>query len=277
MLSNVTDALVFEPVLSRALLSTVSVVLAPRYAGPVPPTARERARAAFTADLLTAARSRLAADGPAHLSLRAVARDLGVASSAVYRYVPSRDALLTLLIIDAYDEVGAACERAEERARAAGAPPAAVFLEVARAFRAWALGHRSAFELVYGTPVPGYAAPEDTVPHAVRVWAVLVRVVVSAHVDGSWRPTGPTPAGDGLVDTPALDLGAAVAAASGADVTVAPVDVVRTFALFTAVLGAVTAELFGHLHRAAADHPRVFDAVVAAAAAGAGLHVTLDG
>ncbi len=245
------------------------------YADRVAATARERARAAFTADLLAAARVRLDADGPAALSLRAVARDLGVASSAVYRYVPSRDALLTLLIIEAYDEVAAACEAAEDRALSAGAGPGETFLEVARAFRAWALARRSGFELLYGTPVPGYAAPQDTVPHAVRVWAVLIRVVLAAHLDGSWRPAGPTPAADGLVDAPAMELGAAVAAASGHDVTVAPADVVRTFALFTALLGAVTAELFGHLHRAAADHARVFDAVVASAAAGAGLQVAL--
>ncbi len=241
------------------------------------PTARERARAAFTADLLDAARARLATDGPAQLSLRAVARDLGVASSAVYRYVPSRDALLTLLIIEAYDEVGGACEGAARAARDRGLPPAQVFLEVARGFRRWALAHRSAFELVYGTPVPGYAAPQDTVPHAVRVWAVLVGVVLAANADGSWRPTGPTPTGEGLVDRPALELGAEVARQAGLAVAVDPADVVRTFALFTAVLGAVTAELFGHLHRAAADHDRVFDAVVAAAAAGAGLHVDLRG
>src|SRR5690606_10050030 len=80
-------------------------------------TARERARAQFTEDLLAAARVRLATDGAAGLSLRAVARDLGVASSAVYRYVPSRDALLTLLILEAYDAVGAGSERAGSHTR----------------------------------------------------------------------------------------------------------------------------------------------------------------
>src|SRR5690606_39111362 len=89
----------------------------------VVPSAREIARARFTAALLDAARARLATDGAAGLSLRAVARDLGVASSAVYRYVDSRDALLTLLVVEAYDEVGAACEAAAERARADGATP----------------------------------------------------------------------------------------------------------------------------------------------------------
>lgn len=240
-------------------------------------TARERARAEFTADLLAAARARLAAEGWAGLSLRAVARDLGVASSAVYRYVDSRDALLTLLVVEAYDAVGAACEDAEAAARAAGATPAATYLAVARAFRAWALANRSAFELVYGTPVPGYAAPQDTVPHAVRIWTVLIRIVVAAHADGSWRPTGPQAPGHGLVDPGALALAAgAVAEAGLADVGVGEDAATRTFVLFTALLGAVSAELFGHLHRVAADYPRVFDVLVATAAAGAGLHVDLD-
>ena len=239
-------------------------------------TARERARAQFTADLLEAARARLAAEGPGGLSLRAVARDLGVASSAVYRYVDSRDALLTLLVIEAYDAVGAACEEAEQAARAAGATPAATYLAVARAFRRWALAHRSAFELVYGTPVPGYAAPQDTVPHAVRIWAVLIRVVVAAHADGSWRPTGPDASGEGLVDPVALALSAEAVAAAGLDADSAgEAAATRTFALFTALLGAVSAELFGHLHHVAADYPRVFDVLVATAAAGAGLHIDL--
>lgn len=243
------------------------------------PTARERARAAFTADLLAAARARLATDGPAQLSLRAVARDLGVASSAVYRYVPSRDALLTLLIIEAYDEAGAACEEAAQVARARGLPPGQVYLAVARGFRRWALEHRSSFELVYGTPVPGYAAPQDTVPHAIRVWTVLVGIVIAANADGSWRPTGPAAAGTAsdasLVDPGAVELGRAVARAAGVEVPIEPAGVVGTIALFTAMLGAVTAELFGHLHRVAADHQRVFDVLVATAAAGAGLHVDL--
>lgn len=242
----------------------------------MPGGVRARARAQFMTDLLAAARARLAAEGGAGLSLRAVARDLGVASSAVYRYVDSRDALLTLLVMEAYDDVGAACEAAEERARAAGATPAATYLEVARAFRRWARANRSAFELVYGTPVPGYAAPEATVPHAVRVWKVLIRVVVAAHADGSWRPTGPMAPGGGLVDPGALALAEGAIAEAGLVLDDGgQAAAVRTVALFTAMVGAVSAELFGHLVHVTADDDRAFDVVVATTAAGAGLHVDL--
>ena len=77
----------------------------------VPRTARERARAEITREILAAGRRHLATDGAAALSLRAIARDLGMASSAVYRYVASRDDLLTRLIIDAYDSLGAAADQ----------------------------------------------------------------------------------------------------------------------------------------------------------------------
>ncbi|MGB7798109.1 MAG: helix-turn-helix domain-containing protein [Pseudonocardiaceae bacterium] len=74
---------------------------------PVHRTARERARAEVTGEIVDAARRQLGTVGAAALSLRAVARELGMVSSAVYRYVPSRDVLLTLLIVDAYDALGA--------------------------------------------------------------------------------------------------------------------------------------------------------------------------
>ena len=149
---------------------------------------RARARAQFMADLLAVARRRLASDGPAGLSLRAVARELGVSSSAVYRYVESRDALLTALIIEAYDEVGAVCERALRESFASGASPARTWLAVGHAFRAWALDNRASFELVYGTPIPGYAAPQDTVAAAARLWGVVEAVCSTALARGELDP-----------------------------------------------------------------------------------------
>jgi AcrR family transcriptional regulator len=74
--------------------------------------ARARARIEVTAAIKDEARRQLAAEGAAKLSLRAVARELGMVSSALYRYFPSRDDLLTALIIDAYDSVGEAAEAA---------------------------------------------------------------------------------------------------------------------------------------------------------------------
>ena len=274
-------------------------------AGPAEPAARtprERARLAFTADLMEAARRRVREDGAAQLSLRAVARDLGVASSAVYRYVDSRDALLTLLVIEAFDGAGAACEEAAERAIRAGADPARTWLAVARGFRTWAHHDRHSFELIYGTPVPGYLAPQDTVRHATRVWGVLGATVARALADGTLQATGPRfpaagmvtdgvlefargvggpggIAGTGADDVPAgasdgaSDDGASDDRASDDDIAAG---VVRSAVLFAALLGAVSMELYGHLHGVMTDADRVFDVTMATVAAGVGLHVPLD-
>ena len=100
--------------MSRALLSNLVIALEIRHDGGMTAAtgARARVRAELTQEILAAARRQLAEQGSAALSLRAVAREVGMVSSAVYRYFPSRDDLLTALIVDAYDGLGAAVERA---------------------------------------------------------------------------------------------------------------------------------------------------------------------
>ncbi|MDQ2781707.1 MAG: WHG domain-containing protein, partial [Actinomycetota bacterium] len=97
--------------------------------------------------------------GAAALSLRAVARDLGMVSSAVYRYVADRDALLTLLVVDAYDEVGDLVDMTlvrESRRRWDSR-----LLAISQTVREWALAEPARYALLYGSPVPGYAAPAE--------------------------------------------------------------------------------------------------------------------
>ncbi|MEU8773813.1 TetR/AcrR family transcriptional regulator [Streptomyces sp. NPDC048606] len=143
--------------------------------------ARERARIEVTAAIKDEARRALAAEGAAKLSLRAVARELGMVSSALYRYFPSRDELLTALIIDAYDSVGAVAEAADAEALAAGAPPRARWLAVCTAIRGWALAHPHEYALIYGSPVPGYSAPLDTVGPASRAAETFIGILRAAH------------------------------------------------------------------------------------------------
>ena len=102
-------------------------------------------------------------------------------SSAVYRYFPSRDDLLTRLIIDGYDALGAAAEAADRP----GEAPRERWLAVCRAVRAWALAHPHEYALLYGSPVPGYTAPQDTVPAASRVGVVLGRILGDAARAGA--------------------------------------------------------------------------------------------
>src|SRR5258705_679399 len=118
-------------------------------------TARERVRAELTREIADVARGQLATDGAGGLSLRAVAREVGMVSSAIYRYFPSRDELLTALIVDAFDAVGLAAERADASRDADDIRGR--WLAVATAVRRWALDHPHQYALVYGSPVPGYA------------------------------------------------------------------------------------------------------------------------
>ncbi|MYZ39143.1 MULTISPECIES: WHG domain-containing protein [unclassified Streptomyces] len=160
--------------------------------------ARERARTEVMAAIKDEARGQLAAEGASKLSLRAVARELGMVSSALYRYFPSRDDLLTALIVDAYDAVGSAAEQAltaGERAGAAMSADSAAepgvqsepvdhvgrWAAVCAAVRAWALAHPHEYALIYGSPVPGYSAPQLTVAPASRVALALISVAQDAH------------------------------------------------------------------------------------------------
>jgi AcrR family transcriptional regulator len=141
--------------------------------------ARARARIEVTAAIKDEARRQLAAEGAARLSLRAVARELGMVSSALYRYFPSRDELLTALIIDAYNSLGEAAEAAD--AEAGDIAPAQRWVAVCEAVRGWALAHPHEYALIYGSPVPGYSAPETTIPAAARVGVLLIGIVRDAY------------------------------------------------------------------------------------------------
>ncbi|MFD8965544.1 TetR/AcrR family transcriptional regulator [Streptomyces sp. NPDC059568] len=155
--------------------------------------ARERARTEVTAAIKDEARRQLAAEGAARLSLRAVARELGMVSSALYRYFPSRDDLLTALIVDAYDAVGSAAEgalAAGDLVASAAEPVDHVgrWTAVCAAVRAWALAHPHEYALIYGSPVPGYSAPQLTVAPASRVALALISIAEDAHRAGDITP-----------------------------------------------------------------------------------------
>lgn len=163
-----------------------------------PRRARDVARAALVAEITSTARAHLVDHGAAGLSLRAVSRDLGMASSALYRYFPSRDALLTALIIEAYDALGDACTEAHD----AIAPGDLLgrWRTVAHAARAWARANPHEYALIYGSPVPGYAAPADTIDPATRVPVLLLGLLRDIEAAGA-----PSPArlGQGATQTPA--------------------------------------------------------------------------
>lgn len=144
----------------------------------MPGGVRARAREALLAEVSNVARRHLSEQGASGLSVRAISRELELAPSALYRYYPSRDALLTQLIIEAYDALGEFVE-SHERARARS-DHRGRFTAAARAIRTWAVAHPHEYALLYGSPVPGYAAPEDTIGPATRVIAVLIAILADA-------------------------------------------------------------------------------------------------
>ncbi|MEU1430212.1 TetR/AcrR family transcriptional regulator [Nocardia sp. NPDC005746] len=201
----------------------------------VPRTARARARAEITREITDAARRQLAESGAPALSLRAIARELGMVSSALYRYFPSRDDLLTTLIIEAYDSIADAVENAV----AAADTPRAQWRAISHAVRDWAKAHPHEYALVYGSPVPGYRAPESTIGPASRVPVAALGVVNRA-----WKSASLT-----VPDEPVDPVLAAQSA--GIAEQVAPglpeVAVVRGVMAWTQLYGTVTFELFGQL------------------------------
>jgi AcrR family transcriptional regulator len=198
------------------------------------------------ADIKRIAREQLATEGGAGLSLRAIARELGIVSSAMYRYVPSRDELLTMLIEDAYNAVGDAAEAADatcERDDLAGRWKA-----VGTAIRDWAVASPSEYALIYGSPVPGYTAPpERTVAPGSRVTMLLLTLAASAKPQHG--PNPPVPASvradyDGIREWLGI-----------------PVDddlLARTILAWTALFGLISFELFGQLVGGVHDHDAHF-------------------
>jgi AcrR family transcriptional regulator len=224
-------------------------------------TARQRARAELTAEIKAAARDQLAAHGAAGLSLRAVARELGMVSSAIYRYFPSRDDLLTALIIDAYDALGAAAEASAST----GDDHLGRWMTLGRTIRTWAVEHPHEYALLYGSPVPGYRAPQDTVPPATRVTAVMAAMASDAAAAG--RLAAPAAA-------PTMTPGLAADTRRIAELLMHGLDeaaVARCLIAWTGLFGTISFELFGHLTNVVTDHADLFDHALRELAAHLGL------
>jgi len=224
-----------------------------------PRGARARARIEVTAAIKDEARRQLAIDGAAKLSLRAVARELGMVSSALYRYFPSRDDLLTALIIDAYNALGESAEAAHRKT--AGAAPAQRWVAVCEAARDWALGNPHEYALIYGSPVPGYSAPQATVPAASRVGLLLIGITREAYQrHGLAKPRLPAelrPEAERMTAELAPDL--------------PPETVTTLVAAWAQLYGLIGFELFGQFNRVVEDRTTFFRHAVGQLAHGVGL------
>jgi AcrR family transcriptional regulator len=208
--------------------------------------ARERTRAEITRQMLDAARRHLATAGAPGLSLRAIARELGTSSSAVYRYVASRDELLTMLIVAAYDTLGATAETQE--AAVARDDLTGRWAAACAAVREWALANPHEYALIYGTPVPGYTAPPATIAPAARVSNVLLSILADAAAE---LPT-PAIAED---DVPPDNRKALAPVRSIVPPNVPDALLHRGLMAWAALFGTVSFELFGQLHGIVGEQP----------------------
>jgi AcrR family transcriptional regulator len=219
------------------------------------PTLRARIRAEMVEEIKHVARRQLAEQGAPNLSLRAVARELGFVSSAIYRYFPSRDELLTALIIDAYNSLGdeaVSAEAAVDRMDIAGR-----FATICHAVRGWARAHPHEYALIYGSPVPGYHAPMATIGPATRVTDLLGMILVDGARLGLLDRAGD----DNLPAGVATDMARIV---EGSLPGVPPAVMARGLVAWTELFGAVSFEVFGRLDGIIHDRDAWFDCQVMA-------------
>ena len=137
-------------------------------------TPRQRARIETEAQIAAIGNRMIDDDGVDGLSLRAIARELGVVSSAVYRYVKSRDELLTILIRDAFTQIADAVDEALEGERSVKT--------LALRMLEWSRAYPNRGALIYGTPIADYEAPrEQTVVPGTRIMVTLAELVATGQ------------------------------------------------------------------------------------------------
>ena len=209
---------------------------------------RQESREKIEVQIVELGRRHLVTEGAAGLSLRAIARDLGMVSSAVYRYVASRDDLLTLLLVDAYSELADAVDAA-----GAGGPWRQRLLAMAHAARAWAVDQPARWALLYGSPVPGYHAPrERTVGPGTRVVGALFDAVAAGIAAGGIPQSNVAAAQPLSAD---FDRIREEFEFAGDDTAVA-----KCFLLWAGLVGAISLEVFGQYGADTLTEPEtVFD------------------
>ncbi|MBB4137294.1 TetR/AcrR family transcriptional regulator [Gordonia humi] len=221
---------------------------------PDDPGIRARKRAGIETELREVGRRHLAEHGAAALSLRAVARDMNRTPSSLYRYVRNRDELLTVLIVEAYDDLGDAIDADVESRRT----PRTRFVAFADALRRWAIDHPSEYALLYGSPVPGYHAPVQATARA-GTRPILALAAISAAV-------AEPPA---VVGTDPKTQSTAIAALSGLAaepevraVGLSPAMLTRALTVWNLLLGSISSEVFEQMGPTTDRPDRVWAGVV---------------
>jgi AcrR family transcriptional regulator len=223
------------------------------------PTRRERLRAATVHEIKDAARRMLVTGGPQAISLRAIAREMGMTAPAIYRYFPSLDALIGDLVDDLYDEIRRAVEEARDTAPDDELRQLA---EMARAFRNWSITHRAEFGLLFGTPVPEVASFEEHCLDPEHSGHRFGAVFLASFASLWHRAPFPTPPPETIADGLATSL-EPYREAHGPDMDL-PLEVMYLYlSSWTRLYGLVAMEVFGHMRWAMSDGAPLFETELA--------------
>jgi AcrR family transcriptional regulator len=231
---------------------------------------RDRVRAATTGEIKETARRILVAQGPEAVSLRAIAREMGMTAPALYRYFSSREDLLRQVCGDIFSEIATDIRAAAARAaEESGGDVTAKLIAACREFRHWALTHREEFGLLFGTPLPGLEPLHDKTDECAMEFAGSF---MGLFLELWQRHPFPVPADEqiepGLVAQLARYIGAL-----GVDL---PAGAALVFLrCWVRLYGMVSLEVFGHLHFALDDAAPMFEITLAELAGLVGLDYPL--
>lgn len=200
---------------------------------------RERVRAATVQEIKDVARQQLVALGPNSVSLRAIAREMGMTAPALYRYFPSFDHLVRALVSDMYEEVCGAMETSRDFVSAGD--PAQQLVSVVRTFRSWAVGHRAEFGLIFGSPLPGPGSTDDLRPSGAHRCEQIVLEIFAEL----WEQRPFPVAAPDNIPAALLEQLSTYRATMGSTLPVGALVVAMD--VWMRVFGAVSVEVYGHL------------------------------
>jgi AcrR family transcriptional regulator len=228
---------------------------------------RDRLRAATRDEIIQTARQLLVREGLDSVSLRAIARAMGMTAPGLYRYFGSHEELLRHVIAGIFTEVSGDIHRAiTDATDAFRAPPgqsepeqhaaklSAKMLAACREFRRWALNHRGEFSLIFGAPLPGFDDGRYDIADqcAIQFTGTFFTLFLELWHDLRF----PVPDSD-EIDPGLRDQLTRFHDRLGADV---PLGTILTFLrCWTLLYGAVSMEVFGHLNFALENAAPMFD------------------
>lgn len=217
-------------------------------------TRRARVRTATTTEIKATARRLLVEQGPDALTLRAIARSMGMTAPALYRYFGSHEELVAACTSDLLDEITTTLERARD---AVGPQdPVGRLMAACRAFRDWSLGHPREFQLVFASAGEGRPAGHDTVDEDLSFGGVFLGIFVEIWQSQPFA----VPAEADLPERLVEQLTAFSAAVRG----VLPLGALAAYLSgWVRLYGGVTIEVFGHLGFALSDAEPMFEVMLA--------------